>query len=59
MAQADESAIARAIKMSEDREGQNIFFPYEGTRFNSFKEAKEPIQNLNLVPFLIYFFINQ
>ena len=41
MSPADESAIARAIRTAKEREGQPIFFPYEGTTFNSFEEAKE------------------
>lgn len=38
---AEESAMTKAIKSSKEREGEPIFYPYEGTRFNSFEEAKE------------------
>jgi hypothetical protein len=35
------SAISRAIEYSSQRKGGPIFFPYEGTTFNSYEEAKE------------------
>lgn len=41
MSPADESAISRAIKTAEERAGDAIFHPYEGTRFNTFEEARE------------------
>jgi len=41
IAPTEESALSRAIKSSIDRKSEAIFFPYEGTRFNSFEEAKE------------------
>ncbi|KAG0540465.1 hypothetical protein BDA96_03G411500 [Sorghum bicolor] len=36
-----ESAVSRAIATSAERSGQPIFYPYQGTTFNSFEEAKE------------------
>lgn len=41
IAPAEESAITRAIKTAPTREREPIFFPHEGTRFNSYEEAKE------------------
>lgn len=38
---ATESAVTRAIASAKNREGHPIFFPYEGTIFNSYQEAKE------------------
>lgn len=35
------TAIARAIESAKDRQGDPIFFPYEGTVFSSYEEAKE------------------
>jgi hypothetical protein len=36
-----DSAVSRAIATSAERSGQPIFYPYQGTTFNSFEEAKE------------------
>ena len=35
------SAITQAISTAKDREGEPIFYPYEGTTFSSYEEAKE------------------
>ncbi|CAO2165069.1 unnamed protein product [Urochloa humidicola] len=37
----EETAIAKAIRTAPSRPGQPIFYPYEGTTFNSVTEAKE------------------
>jgi len=36
-----ESVISIAIASSKYRKGDLIFFPYEGTTFSSYEEAKE------------------
>ncbi|CAL4989275.1 unnamed protein product [Urochloa decumbens] len=36
-----ETALMKALRTAEDRAGEPIFFPYEGTIFNSREEGKE------------------
>ncbi|CAL5021319.1 unnamed protein product [Urochloa decumbens] len=37
----EESAIKKALRTTESRKGEAIFYPYKGTVFNSVTEAKE------------------
>jgi hypothetical protein len=41
LASTTDSAVSKAIASSKDRKGDPIFFPYEGTIFNSYEEGKE------------------